>query len=87
MVYAASAVAGDTKKGVAMFNTITDIKTSPQLLRALEEAKHRVVTPAERFDQKVSYVHSMLGKNNKLTPDQVRRMLIDEQTVPAESGR
>lgn len=43
----------------------------------VEQAKKHVMTPAEKFEQRVSFVWSGLSSRSGLSKDDVRRMLAE----------
>lgn len=47
----------------------------PELEALLEKARHHVMTPEERHEQKISFVYGMLPFRSTLTKDDVRRMM------------
>lgn len=63
-----------------------NIATSPELLALLEKARAHVMTPAEVFEQRVSFVFGMLSSKSKLTRDDVRQFLIKQNGIPPEEG-
>lgn len=57
---------------------------TPELKKALEKARSHVMTPEEKFEQRVSFVygqqdHDKPGKSK----DEIRQMIIDREGYPA----
>lgn len=50
-------------------------KISKALEEALEHARNHVMTPAERFEQRVSFVYGGMSSRSTTTKDQVRKWL------------
>jgi len=48
---------------------------TPELAALVERARHIRMTPAQRFEQRVSFVYGQLSEGSPLTKDAVRRML------------
>lgn len=57
---------------------------SPELASALEKARNHVMTPAERFEQLVSFVYGQQDYDNpcRWTKDQVRAHLTAQYGYP-----
>lgn len=50
--------------------------TSPRLLALIERARHHRMTPAEKAEQRVSFVYGQIG--GTLSKDAIRAMLYGE---------
>lgn len=48
---------------------------SPELTAALARVKDYKMTPAERREQRVSFVYGQMGHRSTLTKDDIRQML------------
>ena len=59
-------------------------KMSPGLEAALERARNHVMTPEERFEQRVSFVYGQQDYDNphSLTKEQIRQMLAESTGHP-----
>ncbi|MEG3086200.1 hypothetical protein [Sphingomonas sp. PB4P5] len=55
---------------------------TPRLRAAIEKARSHVMSPAEKFEQRVSFVYGMMGANSTRTKDDIRRSLIDASGYP-----
>lgn len=51
------------------------MQTSPELLAALDRVRGYKMTPAERFEQRVSFVYGQMGADSAMTKDEVRAIL------------
>lgn len=49
------------------------IPDDPQLLKLLEEAAARVLTPEEQYEQRINFIMGHLGRKSSLTRDEVER--------------
>lgn len=55
------------------------IKTDPEILKRLERATGRAMTPREKFEQRVSFVYGQqdFGNPNPRSKEQIRQTLIE----------
>src|SRR5690606_22508806 len=61
-------------------------QTNPELLRLLEEARNHVMTPAEIYEQRISFVYGNLSiENDKITKGMVRKW-VEETYGPPPTG-
>ncbi|WP_394662876.1 hypothetical protein [uncultured Sphingomonas sp.] len=51
------------------------MQTSPELLAALDRVRGYKMTPAERFEQRVSFVYGQMSARSTLSKDKVRAIL------------
>lgn len=58
-----------------MNNVLSAMASSPQVLEKLKKAAQVQLTDADRFEQRVSFVFSSLGKSNTMTKADVRAQL------------
>ena len=65
---------------------MVDLKTSPSLLKALEEAT-RPLTAEERDRQRVSFIMGSLGLDNNITRAQVESILTSQGRSSQEGDR
>lgn len=70
-----------------MFDNFTGLKSSPQVLNALERAASRRPTSAELLEQRVSFVFGTIDRDNGVTRERVRELLLEQQGVAAEAGK
>lgn len=54
------------------------LKTSDGLRAALQAAANHKLTASELLDQRVSFVYGNISKENGLTKEQVRQMLVGQ---------
>lgn len=54
---------------------------SPELEAAIERARHHVMSPRERFEQKVSFVYGMQGKVGR-PKEVIRKEMIEREGYP-----
>lgn len=61
---------------------------SEKLDAAIEKARHHVMTPEEKFEQRVSFVYAQQdwGNPNRRSKDEIRQMLIDMYGCPKRSA-
>lgn len=64
-----------------MVRNFLDLKTNPDLLRALEKAAHRKQTADEIREQRVSFVYGSVGPKNEVTREQVRMLILEQEGV------
>lgn len=49
---------------------------SPELTAAIQRVRNYRMTPAERFEQRVSFVYSGVSGSSSMTKDDVRHVLL-----------
>lgn len=59
-----------------MTMTADAASSSPTLAELVESIRGRVMTPYERFEQRVSFVYGQMSHNSRMTKDEVRQHLI-----------
>lgn len=71
-----------------MMVRMSAIPTNPELDRLLKEAADHVMTPAEIWDQRVSYVYGEMnmGGRSALREDVVKRITETYGPRPAQAG-
>ena len=62
-----------------MDSNVCDIRTRPDLLDALVKATYRKLTASEILEEKVSWVHSCVSRENGLTRDQIRELIMKQE--------
>ena len=62
-----------------MDSNVCDIRTRPDLLDALVKATYRKLTASEILEQRVSWVYSCVSRENGLTRDQIRELLLQRE--------
>lgn len=67
---------------------INGAETSHELLAAIERARNHVMTPEERFEQRVSFVYGQQDHDNPnpRTKDEIRAMMIEIYGRPAKDA-
>jgi hypothetical protein len=61
-------------------------ETSEKLKALVEKARTHVMTPAERFEQRVSLIYG-LSDGNTFTKNEIREKLITHQGIPSEETK
>lgn len=64
-----------------MVRNLLDLKTNPDLLRALEGAVQRKQTADEILEQRVSFVYGSVCPENGVTREQVRMLILEHEGV------
>lgn len=61
---------------------------SPELKAALEKARNRVVSPYEKFEQRVSFVYGQQDHDNPnpRSKDDIRQMLVESSGYPRDEA-
>ncbi|MBV8045876.1 MAG: hypothetical protein JO171_01900 [Paludibacterium sp.] len=59
-----------------MKDALLNLKTSQQLVQALENAAQRKPSVGELFEQRVSFVYSSMGSNTGVTRDRVKELVL-----------
>lgn len=64
------------------------LTTSPELLAALEKARDYVMTPYEKFEQRVSFVYGQQDHDNPnpRSKDEIRQMLSEANGYPRDEA-
>lgn len=59
---------------------------TPKLAELVERARHHVMTPEEKFEQRVSFVYAQQdhSSGHVMPKDEIRQMLIDAYGMPAQ---
>lgn len=61
-----------------MVTKITELKTNPELLGALQRAASRKPTANELFEQRVSYIHGAMSTKSTVTRDRIKQVIEGE---------
>jgi hypothetical protein len=69
----------DHQKEGLMDSNVLEIRTRQDLLDALAKRAHRKLTASEILEQRVSWVYSCVSRENGLTRDQIRELLLQRE--------
>lgn len=62
-----------------MDNSATILRTDPNLLKALEKAASKKLTPSEIFEQRVSFVFGSIDSKSGITRERVKQVIRDQE--------
>lgn len=62
-----------------MGNEALNLRTTPELLEALQKSLVRKPTAKEIQEQRVSFVYGSLSSKSNVTRDQVRKLLVEQE--------
>ena len=62
---------------------MSELRTDPALLaRLIEAARNHKMTPAERYEQRISMIYGLLPFRSTLTKDDVRNWVAENYGAP-----
>lgn len=67
-----------------MGSNISELKTSADLLRALDSAGSRKLSSAEMLAQRVSFVFGSMDSDSNVTREHIREVIVDQEGLDVE---
>ena len=67
-----------------MGNNVAELKTSAELLEALEKAASRKLTAAEMLEQRVSFVFGSMDSDSNVTHQHIKQVIAEQEGLDIE---